>query len=660
MSEDAGNIVNQMLLDTQDLTIPLTGDLAETNLAQARFDAAVDLQNTLVYDLGQHLQNIRDAMVVDYMYEWPALDVIDYGGLDGIVANEPPPPAIGTIVVPPVDFTEPKPVPGDVTITTDPPPEFSGSMPPIDIPPAPTEPFPSFSEDPPQISDPDIPIKPTYNIPPVPVIDDISVPSPPDYNFPDWEGTPPSMDLTPPEPMFAWNEAEYDSTLKQLLSSKLADELVNGGSGIDPAWEAAFLARMRNNLAEKHEEMYAEVENRWAGRGFTMPPGALAGQILEIQKQVLRDEENLANDIIIKQEELAFEYGKFIVDVTIQYEKNLMDYTNDYNNRAFEAAKFNVESALTVYQARVEAYKAQLTAYQVLAQVFESRIRAEVARAELYKAQIEGVKANVDIKEALIEAYKAQIAGIATLVDLYRAEMQGAQVKAEVDRTRIESFQALVQAYAARIGAVTARYEAYQSQVEGEAAKVKAYQAQAEAFNAEVQGYAAKAQVDVSRAEAELKINLSEVDVFKAMIEKYRADVEKALKGVDAQIAIEQLDVAVYQELTKNYHGELDALLRLYHERVEEYKAKTELVIKQMDITIATIRANATMAAAAAEAGARVQAATIAAAYAGISTTVSYGYREVRSDSKSQAQHDSRVHQGQASVGHYTHVNKQG
>jgi hypothetical protein len=635
---------------------PITGEPSDTS---DRFAQVVSFVDTMGAQTDQYLQQIATAALegnVIPVFDQPT--AVDLGALPTVDAGKPDYPIIDPIPIPTVEFPYPVPTIDPIVIATDPPPEYNPTRPPVTIPPAPNVPFPTFTDDPPQISDPVIPSPPIYSLPPIPIIDDISVPSPPDFNIPPWEGIAPYQDLTPPSPMFSWNEQLYSSEIQTIVESRLATDIVNGGTGIDPAWEAAFLARRRNDLAEKHEEMYIEAENRWAGRGFTMPPGALAGQILEIQKQVLRNEENLQNDIIIKQEELAHEYAKFCLQLSDSWEKNQMDYWNQYQNRAFEAAKFQVENALIIYQAKVEAYKAQMQAYQVEATVYEARIRGEIGKAELYKAQIEGVKVNVEVKQALIEAYKAQIMGIQTLVELYKAEMEGAKVQAEVDRTRIESFQALVQAYAANVEAIKARYEAYKSQVEGEAVKVKIWEAEANAYEAEVRGYAAKAQVDVSRAEAELKISMAEVDVFKAMVGKYEADIQYAMKSVDASLGIEKLDVEMFGENVKLYAAELDAQVRRVMADVERFKASAMFAQANATIQAAQARANATMQAASAEAAARTGAATIAAAYAGISHTTSYGYREVRSDNFSDVNQHSSVGQGIGARGHYTYVNQ--
>jgi hypothetical protein len=623
-----------------------------------RFNQVTEYADQLGQATTDILQEIRNSVSGDLVPTWEVLAEPDLSGIPGMSAGKPNFPIIDPIEIPPVDFSQPIPDFPTIVIPTDPPPDYNPIKPMPNIPPMPAITFPKFDDDPPQIGDPSIPSPPIYTLPPVPRIDDIVIPSPPDFNFPEWTEDPPTEDLTPPDPMFAWNETEYDSVLKSLVTSRLADEVVTGGRGIDEAWEAAFLTRRRNDLAEKHEQLYVEAENRWAGRGFTMPPGALAGQILEIQKQAMRDDENLQNDIIIKQEELAHEYGKFVLESSINWEKALMDYSNSFQNRAFEAAKYTVQVMVDIFQVRVEAYKAQLEAYKTMAIVYEARIRAETAKAEMYKAQIEGVKAQVDVKQALIEAYKAQITGISTLVDLYKAEMEGARIEAEVDRTRIQSFQALVEAYAANVNAIKSRYEAYQAQIEGEVSKVKIWEAEARAYEAEVKGYAAKAEVDVSRAEAELKVIQGKVEIYKGAIEKYGADITYAMKNVDAQLGIEKLDVEAWDIEMKGYIAELDAAIRRAMVDVERYKGGAGYAQAQATIVAAQARASATTGAAAAEAAARTGAATIAAAYSGISHTSSHGVRMIVSDVSHRGGTRNHQSQAQSARGHYTHVNK--
>jgi hypothetical protein len=225
---------------------------------------------------------------------------IDDGGLSGITADEPIAPTPDPIAVSPVIFEGTIPPRDPPDISGDPPPDPSYGPPDINIPAPPPDEFPIFSTDPPSINDPEVPEPPPVVIPPLPLLEEINVPSPPEYSLPDFQGSPPTTDLTPPEPVFSWNEAQYDSDLLSALETKILDMVVSGSTGLNLEWESAFLERMKNELILQEEQEMLVAQNQWAERGFTMPPGALAGQLIELQHKVLRNRENLLNDIIIK------------------------------------------------------------------------------------------------------------------------------------------------------------------------------------------------------------------------------------------------------------------------------------------------------------------------------------------------------------------------
>ena len=629
------------------LITPYNDPTDTSRLVTQRFANAQDYADEARETVLALLEDLVDA-IEDIVWSIPDWVTIDDAGLSGIVAIDPGEHTVDPVSMPDVTFEGSIPDRDDPVITTDPPPDPSYSSPDINIPDPPDDEFPAFDTDPPSITDPDIPTKPEVTIPALPDIPDVTIPSPPDYNIPDFEGVFPVTDLTPPEPVFVWNELEYDSDLKQAVTTKLLAEIVAGGTGLSEEWENAFIARMQNKLDEEHEAAYQEAYNRFAQRGFLMPPGALAGQLLELQNRVIQNQENFLNDIIIKQEEIAHEYGKFIVDRSIQWEKTLMDYTNAFQQRQFEAAKYAVEAALIIYQAKVEAYKAELEAYKVLAEVYAAKIQAEIAKAELYKAQIEGVKATVDVQRARIAAYEAQIKGIEAIVDLYTAEMEGAKVKAEVDRTRVEGYKSLVEAYAARISAIAAKYNAYQAQVAGEEAKARVYLAEVQGYNAEVNAYRAKAEVDIARAEAQLKIIQADVDIFRGYVDKYRADTQWALASVEADVKIEELDVSVYEARIRAFQAQTDAMVRAYLGRIEEAKAKYQTLIDDAKLEIQEAMEVNKLTFEKIRASAQVAAALANSALAGVSAGASMSWREARSDSTQAQVSNALVHSDQS------------
>jgi hypothetical protein len=584
------------------------------------------------WSLLDQLKSLQYDIVWDPI-EIPALDLM---GLDGLGMEEPTEPDInGDIAVAMPELTEQLPELGDITIDTETPPEMNISDPGFNIPAAPTDEFPIFSENAPDLSAIDYPTKPDLNLPAVPQLTSISIPSPPEYSIADFEGTLPSMDLTPPEPAFTFSEAPYASDVKDELAAKLLADLQTGGSGLNAATEHAIYDRALSRQETENEKVITDTLNLFASRGFVLPPGALSGAIIEAEARVAQIREDLNNDILIQQSKLAQDNTQFTVNAAIEQEKGLMGLHNQVQQRAFEVARYTVEAAVTIYGIKVEAYKAQLEVYKAMAQVYEARIRAETVKAELYRAQIAGIQAVVDVDKARIDAYQAQVQGISILIELYRAEMEGARVRAEVDRTRVQAFGALVEAYTAQIQAVTAKYETYRYQIEGEKAKADMYGAQVDAYEAQVQAYKARADVDVSRAQAEVELNRGRVDSYRAAIERYRAQVQAAIADTETQIKIEELDVSVYESQIRRYQAEVDATVRALNARVEDLKNRIELEIKEADVATRTALSKYEMTTESIRSAARVAGQLAASAMASVSASADISHRENRSDSTS-------------------------
>ena len=642
---------------------PLTAPqlLSESGvLVKDRFQQAEDYADEAWREAWALLDQLRQ---LEYPIEWTPSDVtdIDLMGLDGLAMTVPTAPSIDTdIAIAMPSFTGEVPTLTEIDISTDEPPAMNVPDPGFNLPDAPDDDFPVFSENAPQLSDISYPTKPTVDIPAVPQLTAISIPSPPDFNIADFEATMPTTDLTAPEPTFTFTESLYDSSVLQELKSKLLEDLQNGGSGLDEETEQAIYDRATSRLATDEQRVYDEALEFWSARGWTLPPGPLAGQIAEASATILRSREDLNNDILIQQSKLAQENTHFIITSSLQNEKQLMDLHNNVQQRAFEVAKFTVEAAVMIYGIKVEAYKAQLEAYKAAAEVYKAKIQVEIAKAELYKAQIQGIMAVVEVDKARIEAYQAQIQGITILIELYKAEMEGAQIRAEVDKTRIQSFGALVDAYRTQVQAVTAKYEAYRYQVEGETAKAEMYKAQVGAYEAQVGAYKARADVDVSRAQVQVELNRGRVDSFRAQIDMFRSQIEAAIAQVEADVKVEGLEVNVYEAQIRQYQAEVDATVRAFLGRVEELKAQIDLDLRESEVTTKTALAKYEMATESIRAAARVSGQLAASAMAVVSASADISHRENRSDSTSLSSYQGSTSSNSSSVSVNTNINKSG
>jgi hypothetical protein len=625
------------------LTPPQALSTAGELVAQ-RFGTASAYAGNL-WELAQTL--LAQLSAVDFTVDWTGIDlgVVSSSGLDGINAAEPSPLSVADITMATVEFPYSPPDPVINTMPVRVSPSENLTDPGFSIPGPPDVSWPTFSSQVPSIADSIIPEAPMITLPAVPQLSDIVIPSPPEYSIPEFDWELPTDNITAPEPQFVWNEAEYDSDIRRKVAEKLFNELVSGGTGFPEATEQAIYSRATSRMRDEEQVALDQMLDFFSGRGFDLPPGALAGQMLELNNKILKTREDLNNDILVQQSKLAQENTQFIIKASLENEKMLMDYTNQFQGRAFEAAKFVVLSALQVYSAKIEMYKAKLSIYATQAEIYKARVMGETAKAEFYKAQMQGLVAAAEVQKTMIEAYKAQVGAVGMSIELYKAEMEGAQIRASIDEVRIKAFAALVQAYSAQVAAVSERYKGYQAQISGEVAKAEMYKAQVEAYTARVGAYRTEVEADTMVLKQELAINENQVEIFKARIQQYLAQVQASIGQVDAQAKIEGVKVDAFKAEMNGYAAELDVLAKVYLGKIEEAKARAEIEIKEADLTIRESLGRQELIQGNTKAAAQIASQMAAAAISGVNASASIQNGESRSDSTSLNQSFSMMQQ---------------
>jgi len=618
-------------------------------LVEARFNTASDYAATL-WSGAQNLLTQLGELNLVIAWDPITMEEVDTGGLDGISAVEPPEPSINPIVVASTVFTGTEPSPVEVNLPTRTAPVSNITDPDFTIPDPPDVTWPVFSAESPSLSDITIPGAPTLTLPVAPQLPEIVIPSPPEYNIPEFEWELPTDDLTPPNPQFSWNEAEYDSAVKTVLAEKLYSDIILGGSGLSDTVEQAIYDRAISRQLTEEQTMLDKTLEFFSSRLYELPPGALSHQMLEMNNKSLAIREDLNRDILIQQGNLAQKNTQFIISASIQNEKNLMDNTNAFQARALDAAKFVVQGALLVYQMKVEAYKAKLVAYTAQAEVYKARIAGEIGKADFYKAQMEGVKASAEVQKAIAQVYAIQVEGAKIYIDLYKAEMEGAAIQAKVDELRIQGFAALVQAYSAQVVASSERYRGYQAQIAGEVAKAELYKSQAQVYGTLVEAYKTEIQADTLVLQQQIEINRNEIEVYKAQIQKYLADVQAAVASAEIQVKAEGLKIDIFKALADNYAKEIESLTRVFLGKVEQAKAMADVEVKEAELIIKEALGKYELAMKSITAAAQIASQMAASAISGVSASANIQHGESRSDSSSMSV--SQIVQNQNVISH--------
>lgn len=237
-------------------------------------------------------------------------------------------------------------------------------------------------------------------------------------------------------------------TIRSNTLARIANELVEGSTGLNADVEQAIFDRARGRKDLNNQAKYEEAENYFASRGFELPPGALVGRLNEIIIESLREDADLNNDILVEQARLAQENSRFILEKAVStvneiemnhvnsilsYNKNVIDkYVAEleaYKNELL-AESTRLETILKVYLGQVEAFKAEAQVAAV-----EVEVQAKIVELKIKQAQI---TAELAIKEAEIGIEQARLLHSITL-DAVKA---GAQVSAQITASALSSVNA--------------------------------------------------------------------------------------------------------------------------------------------------------------------------------------------------------------------------
>lgn len=454
----------------------------------------------------------------------------------------------------------------------------------INIPDIPDVTFPDEPGDAPDIRDQVFPAPPDIELPPVPVLDDIVLPEVPPITRPGLDAEKPVLTVEPPVVTFMYSEEIYDSALGNALDDRLLQEVLSDrtmlsdgtitfGSGIPSAVETAIYERHLDRMQDQVFADYQEVEGYFAARNHELPPGAMSGRLLELNKASTRQRLDHNNTVMIQAFEVAQKNNQFIISAGLQREEALLQYSNSVAQRAFDAAKYLQDAAILVFQAKLTKFQVEVEAYKAELAVYETKIRAELLFLEAYRIELEGAKVKSELNQAEVQLYMARIGAVGAQISLFNAQLDSVKANIAIDAERIRAFGEKVRAYATQVGAATARYDAYTAQIAGEKAKADVYDSLVRAFTAKVEGARTRAQINDIQARQVIETN-------RALIDKYTADINAYGEEIRAIVASGQLEAIIYESAVR-------AILA----RAEVLKSNNELNIQAQATTINSLNA---------------------------------------------------------------------
>lgn len=482
----------------------------------------------------------------------------------------------------------------------------------------------------------------TLDMPAAPDLMAVNLPSVPALNLPAFDATVPDVPLAPDVGGFAFAETQYTSTLLDSLRARLLEWVNGAATGLAAAVERAIWNRAREREALNASRKVREVSREFARRGFAKPQGALSVALNDALQELQNRDAELSRDVAIKQAELEQSNRHFAFEQAWQVESGLISYSNQIAQRAFEAAKFALQIALEVYQARVAQFDAQVKAFGVQAEAFRTELQGELARLDIFRAEIEAQKLVGELNVQAVEVYKARVEAAKARIDVYRTQVEAANVMASVNKVTIDAYAARVGAYESLVKAKAAEYDGYATRVKAEVSKVDVFRAQADAYRSQVEGFTALVNAKAQEKTVELKIKQeAPIDLFKARTEAFRTLAGAEGDRVRAVASTFQSETEVFRAQVQAQEARATAEATLYKAEADVNVAEGNLRIEAAKANIQKLVQQVQLLSESVKAGAQVSAQLAAAALSavnlsgGISSSDNYSSSDNRSDSYS-------------------------
>lgn len=486
-------------------------------------------------------------------------------------------------------------IPGDMnlnpiaTIVTISPPTFMSSVSSINIPPSPSNIDVSGMPTHPVIDTSVVlPALPGLVMPAIDSLDAIVIPT---FNFPSlpvFTDTAPTFNAAAPNVLMNWVEPVYASTNFDAVKATIA-RMFQGGTGLPPVIEQQLFDRARGREDTVAAKAVAEAFDTFASKGFVAPPGMLTAQVNAARETGQLQVNSLNRDITLKVADVAIENMKFAVQQGLAAENIIYNIFNNAAQRAFEIAKFMVESQLQLYGVQVTVFNAQTSSYQTRAQVFKIQLDGKFAALEIYRIQLEGQKVVSEVNAQKVQTFNARVQALLSQVEIYKAQMQGAQIKTEVARTQIEVFKTDVQAYAERISADKVRFDAYRIQVDAEVAKVGIIDAEARVFATLMSAEEIKANVGIKNVQVQIEQSQAATARFVAMVERSKVDVMAQAAVAEAKARSVGLSIQNLSAQNDANRAKAEATIRIGEQQLHTNIAIAGAQIKRYEVALSKV-----------------------------------------------------------------------
>lgn len=336
------------------------------------------------------------------------------------------------------------------------------------------------------------------------------------------------------------------------LEERLA-KMVGGGTALPADVESAIWARAADRTNADYLRLRDTAYAEGAGRGFTMPSGAVFSAVTQARQAMADANARAALEIAIKQAELEQQNIQFALAQSANLRQVVLSAAQQWagtlvqlNGQALQFATGVLQAGIELQGMKIKIVQARIDVFRAEAQVYEVRLKAALAAYDAYKAQVEAIKAQVDVDQAKVQAFVAKMNSYSAVANLYRARLDGVTAKANIEKIKADLFGAQVQAYSAEVQGYAAAWSGYKARIEGKSAEWQAYGQRVQAFSAQVGAKKAEVEAQLAQIEATAKTNAATASAYAAKVQGYETLVRGKSAAVQAEISSFDASVKAY------------------------------------------------------------------------------------------------------------------
>lgn len=437
-------------------------------------------------------------------------------------------------------------------------PFFSGVLSQPDIPDAPVF-VAQVPADKPDIADPRaLPANITDDRPGTFTVGTYNIPSPNSITIPEFTEDIPANTLVPPTQQFNYVEPDFSLTLKDDVTTKISNDVNNGGTGLAASVEDAIFDRTEERDQLVLDDSIQGLVDEWSGRGFSLPTGVLLKGEERFRIEHFNNRLTTNRDIQKLQADLAQNNTQFAVSSGLSLIEQEFRNANDVNNRALQSERALVEFTIALWETKVTDHNLKLERVRLQAAKNASILQGEGLRLEEYKSQLLEMDARSTVDKDKIANYTAQVNSFNSKAGLFREQVNAVSASIAIENLKLDFYKSQTADYTSRVNAENAKFASHSATVDGELGKVKVFDSQVQAYAAEVaaarvtnESQIAKLNENIKSEDMRLRAYIANIDKWKDKVASANSELgfETSMYGkeVDAFVAETQRDAAQAQ-----------------------------------------------------------------------------------------------------------------